>query len=66
MTFKKFLRTKNTCRAQASLEYFIILTILALITLLSVSNFHNQMITNSQTYFQEVVVGTHGLNVGNN
>jgi hypothetical protein len=66
MTFKKYLRTKNDCRAQAALEYFIILTILALITLLSVGNFHNQMIAHSQTYFQEVVVGTHGLNVENN
>ena len=66
MTFKKFLRRKNDCRAQAALEYFIVFTMIALITILSVTTFHNDMVTNTESYFQSVVVGTHGLNVENN
>ena len=78
MTFKKSLRTKNDCQAQATLEYFIVLAVIALITIVSLSAFHRRMLLNTQGrvdasgnvitsgFFQTVVLGTHGLNVENN
>ena len=54
MSLKKFLKTfKTNNRAQAALEYFIILTIIALITLASFSTF--------LTSVRNAVVGSSGF-----
>lgn len=78
MTFKKFLRTKNLSRAQATLEYFILMAVIALITIVSLSAFHGRVLQTTQGevdeegnvvqsgFFQSVLYGERGLNVENN
>jgi competence protein ComGC len=67
MTFKKSLRTKNNTKAQATLEYFIIFALIALLTILSLTNFHKDVRSALQGKggFFQVAVGVDGLNVLN-
>jgi hypothetical protein len=65
MTFKKCLRTKNKEKAQATLEYFILFTIVVLMTLLSLSTFRQKFISSAQGHFFKEAVGKQGLDVEN-
>ena len=65
MTFKKFLRTTNRKKAQATLEYFIIFTVIVLLTLLSLSTFRQSFISSTQGHFFGHAVGKDGLDVEN-
>ena len=65
MTFKKSLRTKNNRQAQATLEYFVVFAVIVLLTLLSITAFHERFISATQDDFFQKAVGEDGLNVEN-
>jgi len=68
MTFIKSLRTKVKKKGQASLEYFIIFAVLALLTILSLSSLFPQLqnaLQGSGGFFEKAI-GVKGINVGNN
>jgi uncharacterized protein (UPF0333 family) len=76
MTFKKYLGTKKSNKAQASLEYFILLAIIALMSILSFTNFHREITSAAQGEVDgkgnmvkdglfQALIGEQGLNVEN-
>ena len=65
MTFKKYLIRKGKEKAQATVEYFILFTIIVLLTLLSLSAFRQRFVSSAQGNFFKEAVGHHGLDVEN-
>jgi len=76
MAFKKCLGTKKSNKAQASLEYFILMAIVALLTILSLTNSHREISSAAQGEVDaegnmvkdglfQALIGEHGLNVEN-
>lgn len=77
MTFKKNLRIQSSCKGQATLEYFILIAVIALLTILSLTTFHTNIANLTQgevdsqgnvirNGFFQAAVGEDGLNVENN
>ncbi len=70
MTFIKSLKINKSKKGQASLEYFIIFSVVALLVILSFSSFlpviQRTLQGNSKTkgFFQKAI-GTSGLNLAN-
>jgi len=69
MTFIKFLRRPGKEKSQATLEYFIIFSIIAILTILSFSAFFPKVqqalgTTGGHGLFQKAV-GSQGINVDN-
>jgi len=70
MSFKKFSRDRKKESAQASLEYFILFGVIALLTIISFNTFLPRIVkavqgtSGSQGVFQRAI-GTGGLNVDN-
>jgi hypothetical protein len=78
MTFKKYLRISGNSKAQASLEYFILFAVIALMTILTLTTFPQRIVSSTQGgtrriwifrvrrdgFFQSML-GQRGLNVDN-
>ena len=70
MTFKKFLRRAQKNQGQASLEYFIIFSIIALLTIISLTTFlpvvQSALQGNDTTNgLYQNAVGVNGINIAN-
>jgi len=70
MTFIKSLKTPKREKAQASLEYFVLFSMMAILTILSLSAFFPKLQRvlqgngSTEGFFQKAI-GVEGLNVGN-
>mgnify|MGYP001577907924 CR=1 FL=1 len=55
MNFKKYLTIENSLQGQAALEYFIVFSLIALLTILSFSSFDESVGDSTGNFSQDAI-----------